>query len=421
MGNRLLGSLTRLDRRFSNRWIALSLVFVVQASLLAGLWPLMTSNESLRTDFVNFYGAAKIVREGNGANLYREATQAPVIISILGHNNFDYFLHPPFFALALAPFARLSYGHAFFCWTLLNIVLLGIIPWLLRASVALIARKPYLGILGMIFYPTLTTLGLGQSSIVLTFILILSYVFLAKGRGGTAGLILSLATIKFQYAFILAGLLLFNRRYRVVAGFLLGAVILLAISIWVVGIPGLIEYFEFLKGYNAHRGYEAHQLALMVNWRGFLGSTGFSAHLALLSTAGMLVSMGVGAFAAVRCGTTQKPDVALALFVMIAVLASPYSHFQDLTVLLLPLYLTMNAANTGQLSGWRRGASMWGCPSIFILPIVLVIAGGHSWQNSRIYLMFPAVLSLAVILAWELCANKVGLRTSESKSMSPQF
>jgi hypothetical protein len=405
LGHSLRDKLMAIDRRFSNRWVALFLVGVIQASLLAGLWPLMTSKESLRTDFVNFYGAATIVRDGNGANLYQAETQAPIIIAILGRNNFDYFLHPPFFALVLAPLANLSYGHAFLCWTLLNVALLGVMPWLLCASIALTARRPYLGILAMIFYPTLTTLVLAQSSIVLTFVLMLSYLFLAKEHDSTAGLVLSLATIKFQYVFVIAGLLLVNKRYRAVTGFVMGTLILLAISIRVVKIRGLVEYFEFLKSYNAQRGYDAHQLALMVNWRGFLGSTGLSNHIVLFSTIGSLALIVMGVYAAVRHGTAKKTDVVLALFVTIAVLASPYTHFQDLTVLLLPLYLTMNAAHAGQIVGWRRDASLWMCALILILPIVLVMAGGHSWQNSRIYLMFPAVLSLAAILAGELCTN----------------
>jgi len=379
----------------------------VEASLIMGLWPIMTSSLALRTDFVNFYVAGRIVNQGNGANLYDVKNQARMIVSILGYDNFDYFLHPPFFALALAPFARFPFQDAFFAWTLLNVGLLGCIPFLLRECVGVVAARPYLGIPATIFYPALTTLTLGQSSITITFILIFSYIFLAKGRAGIAGLLLSLATIKFQYVVLIAGFLLVNRRYRAVAGFLSGAVILSAISFWVVGIRGITDYLRLLKSYNAHRGYEPHQLALMVNWRGFFGNIGLSQHTALFSTMASAAMIGVGLLVAARSRSGEHLDVALALFVTIALLASPYTHFQDLTALLLPLYLTINAAKMGQISAWRRDASVWICALIFILPIVLVILGGHSWQNSRIYLMFPAVLSLAAILAWELYCQRV--------------
>lgn len=402
----MLNKLARIDQRLSRPRVAWLLLAIVEASLLIGLWPIITSGLALRTDFVNFYVAGKIVNQGNRVNLYNVTTQAPMIVSILGHNNFDYFLHPPFFALVLEPFAYLPYQDAFFAWTLLNVGLLGTMPFLLRECVEVVALRPYLGILGMIFYPALTALTLGQSSIVFAFILLLSYLFLAKGRAGIAGLVLSLAAIKFQYVVLIAGFLLANRRYRAVAGFLSGAAILSAISIWIVGVRGLADYVCLLKSYNAHRGYEAHQLALMVNWRGFFGNIAISDRTALFSTIASVVMIGVGLLLAARSRSAKPLDVALALFVTIALLASPYTHFQDLTALLLPLYLTVNAAKTGQIKAWRRNASLWICALIFVLPIVLVILGGHSWQNSRIYLTFPAVLSLAAILGWELYCQR---------------
>src|SRR5258706_539898 len=81
---------------------------IIEIALALILFPRTDRATLQSTDFVNFYGAASLVRQGQGALLYRRETQDPVLQSILGHKSNQYFLHPPFEAAALVPLAYLK-------------------------------------------------------------------------------------------------------------------------------------------------------------------------------------------------------------------------------------------------------------------------------------------------------------------------
>src|SRR5450432_544281 len=132
------------------------------------------------TDFVNFYAAATIVREGHGAGLYQAAIETPIVQSILRRNVTDYFVHPPFEAAALAPLSYLSVEHAFVVWTLFNLTLLSLLPLVFGEFTQLVSRKPYTGLLGLVFPPALIALTLGQDSIIVLFTLSVAFLLYSK-------------------------------------------------------------------------------------------------------------------------------------------------------------------------------------------------------------------------------------------------
>jgi len=49
---------------------------------------------------------------------------------------------------------------------------------------------------------------------------------------------------------------------------------------------------------------------------------------------------------------------------------------------------------------------------MFVWPIVLLVMGGHYWWNSRIYLVFPAIMLLVAALATELYPRRTVLPVS---------
>src|ERR1700720_1174276 len=241
-------------------------VVIIEIAVAGTLIPLTNKDRLRTTDFVNFYAGASIVHEGNGARLYDRKTQDQALESILSKESTQYYLHPPFEAAALAPMTVLGIERAFVLWTLLNVALLGLLPLVLMHCVPLVSRRPYLGLIGFCFLPTLTALTLGQDSILLLFVISLSYMLMQKKRDGASGLVLALALIMFQYVMILVPLLLLSRKVRVVAGFALGAVGLVFVSCMVTGWRGLLEYFRFLHAFNTHSGYGGLNTALMVNF-----------------------------------------------------------------------------------------------------------------------------------------------------------
>jgi hypothetical protein len=365
-------------------------VIVLEVVTALALIPLTDRARVQATDFVNFYLGASIVRKGAGANLYQPETQEAGYQSLLGRRSNQYFLHPPFEAALLAPLTVLSLEHAFIVWTLINIALLGFLPLILMDCIPLLESKPYAGMLGFCLLPTLTALTLGQDSILLLFVISSSYAFLCKKADGTAGLALALAVIKFQYVVILLPLLLLTRRWRLGAGFGLGCVCLAVLSSLITGWHGLAGYFKFVRAFDAHSGYGGLNPALMTNARGFFAGMGWAAGSSAYWLMGILL-IGMGVVGAWTLRNRPNDGLMFALFLTIALAATPYSHFPDLTVMFLPILLALNHLRAGIETTTRR-CLLLGCLAMFLWPFLLLLLGGHFWWNSRIYLVFPLLV-----------------------------
>jgi hypothetical protein len=384
------------------RIVVLAGVVAIEIAMSVALMPWTNHDRIKTTDFVNFYAAATIVRAGNGPILYRAETQDPVLRSLLGRKSLDYFLHPPFFAAAMVPLSYLKVEQAFVVWTLFNLALIGLLPMILAECVSFVARRPYLGLIGMVFFPVLVTLTLGQDSIALLFIIGIGYLLLVRNRDLMAGLVLALAAIKFQYVLVIVGFLFIARKVRVVAGFIAGGVFLLVASLLVTGFTGFADYVRFVRDYDLHDGYGAMHLAQMVNWRGFFAGMGWMTHIRAYSAVGSAVLLILGIVCSRSARAAENPELAFSLYVAIALAASPYAYFQDVTILLLPISLATDSVVSGRIRGTRGKMIAVCCALIFLCPIALLVMGGHYWWNSRIYLVFPAIMLFIGALATEL-------------------
>jgi len=377
-------------------------VIVIEIALAIVLVPSTDHARIETTDFLNFYVGATIVREGNGRTLYQAEAQQLVLQSILGRRVTEYYLHPPFEAAALVPLSYLRIERAFVVWTLLNTALLGLLPILLADCVSLVARRPYLGLLGFAFPPVLAGLTLGQDSILMLFFITAAYLLVVKKRDFAAGLVLALATVKFQIVLILALLLLVSRKFRLIGGFIAGFAILGLVSVMVTGNSEIIEYFRFVRRFDLHNGYGNVNPASMMNWRGFLAGLGWADHQRLYSTIGSVILIALGIVSSRWIRSTKNLVVGFSLYLGIALAASPYNYFQDATILLLPIFLVMDQVVGGQIAGARGKLAALCCVLLFVWPVVLLIFGGHYFWNSRIYLVFPVIICFIVVLAAEL-------------------
>ena len=378
------------------------IVVVVEIAVALTLIPLTNRARVEPTDFVNFYVGASIVCAGNGAKLYDRQIQDAAFKSILGHTSNQYFLHPAFEAGAFAPLTLLSLEQAFILWTLINVALLGLLPLILMRCIPLVAERPYLGLLGFCFLPALTAIVLGQDSVLLLFVIASSYLLIQKQKDLAAGLVLSLATIKFQYVLILLPLLLVARKLRVGAGFGLGCAFLGVAFSLITGPRGLLEYFRFVRSFETHSGYGGLNPTLMVNARGFLAGVGWTAHSTLCAVAGGIALFGLGVLAARTAGKSEQRSLAFALYVTIALAAAPYAHFPDMTILLLPLLLALDYIASAGTKSASRKLIFSCCVLMFLWPFLLLALGGHYWWNSRIYLVFPVIILFIAGLATEL-------------------
>lgn len=375
-------------------------VMVVAVVLL----PLIGPARLQTTDFVNFYVGASIVRDGHGAQLYQRSVQDQAFQAVLGHPSPQYFLHPAFEAAAFVPLTCLGMERAFALWSLINVALLSLLPLVLVPCIPLVDRRPYLALSGFCLLPALTALTLGQDSIVLLSLLAASYSLAHKQKHLAAGLVLSLLSIKFQYLAILLPLLLWSRKWRTAAGIGIGCAALALLSIWITGWSGQLDYVAFLRDFNAHSGYGALNPTLMVNGRGFLAGLGVAAHS---STYAMLASALLIALALVGSVRSPSPNNGLrcALYITVALIAAPYAHFPDMTMLLLPVLLAVDHIVKVGTGTFSRKLLALSCLAMFLWPFALLVLGGHYWWNSRIYWVFPLIALFAAALARSTSAD----------------
>ena len=392
--------------------VVLAGVIIIEIVMAIVLVPSTDHARIETTDFLNFYVGATIVREGHGRTLYHAETQQLVLQSILGRRVTEYYLHPPFEAAALVPFSYLRIERAFVIWTLVNAALLGLLPLLLTGCVSFVARRPYLGLLGFAFPPVLASLTLGQDSILVLFFISVAYLLDVKKRNFVAGLVLALATVKFQIVLILALLLLVSRKRRFVGGFVVGCALLTLASAVVTGGPGIIEYFRFVRWFDLHNGFGNVNPASMMNWRGLLAGIGWESHQRLYSGIGSAMLIALGIVSSRWIHATKNHELGFSLYLAIALAASPYNYFQDAAILLLSIFLVMDLVVRGRITGIRANLAMLCCVLLFVWPVVLLAFGGHYFWNSRIYLVFPVIICFIAVLAAELYSQNALLPAS---------
>jgi hypothetical protein len=365
---------------------------VVATGVAIVLYPISDQHRLRSTDFVNFYAGASIVAQGDATSLYDRSVQGPLLQSISGLPLTEYFLHPPFEAAMLAVLALLPFRTAYVLWTALNAALVAALCWPFASTFQSVRRQPLIGMAGYFFFPVLVSLVLGQDSVFLLAILVVTYVLMRDQRPFLAGLVLSLSAIKFQYLLIFTCLLLMAGKRRLVLGAASGCVVLALISAVLVGLPGLISYVILLRDFSAHSGYGSLHLDLMVNWRGFLAGLGISNRAFFMAGE---IGLALIAFAA----TQIKRDESLqfAVLLTVSLLASPYAHFADATLLLLPVLIVIDRAATR-----RRIALLIVTAALFVVPPMLLLFGGHYWWNSHIYLVFLVALMFLLVVSAEL-------------------
>jgi Glycosyltransferase family 87 len=158
---------------------------------------------------------------------------------------------------------------------------------------------------------------------------LVALVLLRRGHGIAAGVALSLLLVEPQVVWLALPMLVAARQWRMLVGFLVGAVGWLAASLVLVGPAQLIRWPGFLL--------EAH-----VNdaFRG-IGLPAFAASIANNGSAAFVTSAVLGVAVCVlawmlRGSLREHPAHALSLGVVLSLVAAPHIYAQDLTLLALP-------------------------------------------------------------------------------------
>ncbi|HEV2576416.1 MAG TPA: glycosyltransferase family 87 protein [Acidobacteriaceae bacterium] len=351
-------------------------------------------------DFRAFYTAGSMLRTGHAAQLYDYAAEQHFQSALVSPEPRALpFMPPPFTALPFAPLSLLSFWTAYFVFAAINCALLFAAYSLLRPFLtALSARwKPAPALLILSFLPAAIALLMGQLSILLLLLFCAAFVCLRRNHNLAAGLILSLALIKFQVALPVALLFLLWRQWRFIAGFLSGSALLTALSIYLIGPTAFVAYlhslFSMTTSVTADRALQLHFAILpeqMPNLYGLLFTLTRAAAWPHILPHILILAASLALFV---WTALQRPSLPLALCT--AMLVSYHLFFYDLTLLLLPLPLLADHLLRNPTPNYRLLITQISLGALLVSPLLRFLIAGEA----TCWLALP-IIGLTLASTW---------------------
>ena len=356
------------------------------------------------SDWLVFYRAAERLRDG--ANPYEIQAQ---------------FLNPPSFLLLMRAAIVLPYMPSRIIWSVASaLMLLAAVPLTAAATGWRPAHAawPRLAVAVLAYTPTVLLIPVAANTtapVVLCYAL--AFRLFVRGHEGRAGAALCVATlIKPQLALLLLPLLLYKRRWRAAAAYLATAATVLAISL---AVEGPATFANFLRMERAASGW-ADSATLWIRDIPGLHAAALQAFPGSGLAAGAAYALStalLGALARFWQGP-WRPDarrfaIGWAMLPLVDLLIAPYSHSDDLTLLIVPaVILCALAAQTpgavAPVAGGRdkqrqapEARAMRAVPlvlaGLYLAPMLVVFFRQH--------FMVPAILAALWVL-WR--CGKVG-------------
>ncbi len=232
------------SRRLLARAVLATLLAASALRLTGYAWQF--GRQSLQIDFSAFYAAGEAHRQGLSPYLTHADREPPIWDGADGYRH-SRFLYPPLAAALFEPLTHLRYGVAKRIWMLLTLGCLAGALW--ASGDALRLRWEALTVLALatwvsLFHPLLTLLERGQIDALTLLLISLALRPLVRyGLGGLgSGVLLAAATLLKLNVVFFVPFLVWRRRWRVLAGYLLGGLILTGATVALEGPSALGNY-----------------------------------------------------------------------------------------------------------------------------------------------------------------------------------
>ena len=387
-------------------------VLIASTALLAGLlayiliWSPNFNDQVPGGDYVQFYVAARIVREGGGDRLYdfpyqvqfqHDPGRMPVPPR---HDVHALYIYPPFFVWFCLPFSYLPFKAGAAAWVLL---MAGCLVAALHIIVGVTARgreaTGFALLAAVPFLPTLMSIYSCQNATLSLLILSGTYALLRRGHPMAAGLVFALQAFKPQLALVIGCAMLCKGQWRFVIGAALGGLVLLAASL-AVSPTASVRYLSLGPSMSRWIDMPGMPLTGMACWQGFwrlvLGDRPLrDAQMAAAVTSFLTI------IPLVRCLRGSLDTVSdrfawqFAALVLGTILISPHLLYYDLTLLLLPMVLVACSPPVATPHRMRDALWPW-CTAILyaavaISPTVAAV--------TRVQVIVPVSLLYLILLA----------------------
>ncbi len=316
----------------------------------AGLYLLACAPKAM--DFLAFFTGAQLsgTAPTNLYNLHSQLLTQQTILPITKTMSiFITFVNPPFVALLFTPFIKIGLVNAYLVWLVINTLFLVSICYLgcrqLKWSKLYIVIPVVLGI--ATFIPILTSLLIGQLSILLSLVLLLAWIFLKKGWDFRSGLMLSLLLIKPQFLILPFLAVLIQRRKKLTYGLITGILVLLLVSYFLMGANGLLTYIQSLSAAsNGDTRYDVDLMAqhsiqtlLLIVFRTQSLAT---IQIHWLITILCIIIPTLFMWAKKFQTTSSQFSIQWAILILATLLTSPHTHFHDLSFLVIAAFMLLS-------------------------------------------------------------------------------
>jgi hypothetical protein len=357
-------------------------------------------------DFRQLYTAGYMIRAGMGHELYDYDVQKDFQDRLVSPEAIALpYIRPAYQALLFVPFTLVSYRAAYWVMVALNIGLL-IVSFQLLSPYILDLRRIWRWLPVAIFasfLPVGAALIQGQDSILLLTLLVAVFVALSKDNEFTAGVLAALGLFKFQLVIPIVLLFLIWRRWRFSAGFAIVATALAVLSAFLTGTSQIKIYIRSLFSMGAGLAFVPKlfnypvRLQMMENLHGLVFgiSRGRVSNKWQLGAV-IVVSCLFFAWTGFKGRKINSTTELMLLAIPCSVLVSYYAFTHDLSVLLIPIVITLNRfpARPDSMAGNLAAVSVL---LVFVAPMVQV------FFPNQLYLAALTITLLLVSIAEYQC------------------
>jgi len=369
--------------------LAFVALLIVLAILPAGPFETFEQLRRGNIDLLSFWSAFQLF--GSGANPYdpallRELQQARG----LGAEPVKLTWNPPWFFVLFCPVLLFPLGKATVGMLGVNLL---VTAGLARLSLARPSAQNFVRAfaLAILFYPTLQTLGFGQSSLVLTALAAGTIWAAHERRDVAAGICFALLSIKphLLLGFIVVFLIwiLVEQRFRILAAACVTFAGLVLVTAF-FNPAAFTNWLRVFSGGGSALGVSDWQTATLCSaLRSVLAGTP-----AWLIPAFVLLSVGLSVLVFARLRGRVAVDELFALILLVSVAASPYGWVFDFSLLLIPLLVVFRrACESG--NGRRAFLAIAVC-EVFFLPLASAL------KEQQQFFFFPLLFSVGCYVVW---------------------
>jgi hypothetical protein len=352
-------------------------------------------------DYVSFYSAAVLVKDGRAAEIYDIESLGEVQSGLLGQpldsEHVLPFFNPPFVAVAFVPLTFLPLGAATGVLFVLNIALVLAGGLSLQRLAGLTAPRQRL-VLWLLYVSSYAMLALFLQLQLSMFLLLAWTAFVrfeVTGKSGLSGAALAIGLVKPQIVVLPLAFLCLKRRLDALASIALIAAALTGISVAFAGFAVLWEYPALLLQSASWEANGVH-LTEMYGWNGLVaGLTGDAALSSVLAAALSLATLTAVLTAWWRTREVWQRELAplMALTLLGALLCNLHLYLHDLV--LLSVVVALGAGHSLRTTG-RFGP--WVAISLAFWALLLPIPGMQTAPGFGLPLLTVAMGGVFVYL-----------------------